>query len=455
MPRAKGVLGVCLLALLLLAGCGGNGNAPTGAGGGSPSGGGGSPSVADFTLLIAPATVTLAPGSSETFEISYTAIGNFSGAVSASALSLPSGVTLSPSTPLAVSPTGSFITISLSPSIVLGTDSITFQAASGNLTHSVNVTLDVAAASASFPTGGSSFLPLGQMPFSAVFDPVHHQVFASLPWLNVVDVVSTTSHQLIKSISVPSPKGLDLTLDDSQLLVGTDTNQSYTIDTTQLAVVSKTTVPPVMNSGTAEYIQPQWPLDTANGTILIIGTGDFPVGVFQWNPTTQTLTPRRDADVSNVARASRDADGSKILFYDPGGGGESVYDAATDTFVAFSLSGFPLGGAINPAGTQVAIDFGGPVMVTDASGNVLEQLDTGGFGVRYSVDGRYLLSVADALPSFEVATVDAGTFQLVGAAPAYSSYPYGAYVVYPWSPDLYPEIPLAVDDGASKRRSYS
>lgn len=445
MSRVRIAAGMFLLALLPLCGCGSGGSSTEGVGGGSST-------AADFTLNVNPAALELAPGASETLGISYTPVGSFAGTVELNASEMPTGVTLSPSTPVDITPTGTFVTIDLSPSIEVGTYSVNFQGTSGPLTHSADLTLDVSTAIESFPAGGSSFLPLGQQPFAAVFDPVHKQVFASLPWLDVVEVISTASHQLIKSISVPSPKGLDLTVDDSQVLVGSDTNQFYAIDTSQLAVVSKTTVPPVMNSGTREFIQPQWPLATANGTILIIGTGDFPVGVFQWNPSAQTLTPRPDSGVGNVARASRDADGSKILFYDPGDGGESIYDAATNTFIQLpSLDPsylFPVGGAINPAGTQVAIDFGGgPVMVTDANGNILQELDLGGsFGVRYSMDGRYLLSVSDVGPSFEVVTMDATTFNLVGTAPAYSSSSYGATVVYPWNPDLSPEIPLAVDD---------
>ena len=64
MPQIKGVVGVCLLALLLLAGCGGSSSTATGAGGGSPVG-------ADFTLSVTPTSVSLAPGSSQTLEISY------------------------------------------------------------------------------------------------------------------------------------------------------------------------------------------------------------------------------------------------------------------------------------------------------------------------------------------------------------------------------------------------
>jgi hypothetical protein len=300
-----------------------------------------------------------------------------------------------------------------------------------------------------FAPSGSGFLPLDQEPFAAVFDPLHKLVFASLPWLDVVDVISTTSHQLVKSIPVPGPEGLDMTLDDSQVLVGTTTDQFFAIDTTQLAVIGRTTIPPLKVGD----VQPQWPVVTANGTILIIGSGDFPVGVFQWNPATRILIPRPDSNVGNVARAARSRDGSKVLFYDPGDGGASIYDSASDTFKVLQAGvlgegAFPDGGAVNPTGTQVAVSvYGGPVIVTDGAGNLLQQLNTdASFGLLYSLDGTNLLSVALTKTSSQILSFDTGSFQLLGAAPAYASNTLGATRVLPWDPDLEPEIPLAVDD---------
>ncbi len=140
----------------------------------------------------------------------------------------------------------------------------------------------------------------------------------------------TTSEE----IPVPSPYGLDLTLDGSTLIVGTHTNQFYSIDTTQLNVISRTTVPKGIVGTSQTYIELQWPAVTANSSILFVGgaSGSL-VSVFQWNPKTQSLTPRSDANVGNTSRVSRSADGSKLLFWDSNGGGVSLYSSATDTFV--------------------------------------------------------------------------------------------------------------------------
>lgn len=432
-----------VLVAALVSACGGGGNrVPTG---GSPS----SAPSPDFALAASPTPLSLSPNSSGTIHLTLSSVGGFDGIVQVDVSATPAGVTLDPSLPFSVTPAGMYVTVAVAPTVALGDYTLSFQGTSGSLSHSVSIDLNISQAAGPLAPSGSGFLALGQQPFCAVFDPVHKLVFASLPWLDVVDVVSTVSHQLVKSIPVPGPEGLDLSLDDSEVLAGTTTNQFYTIDTTQLMVTVRTTIPTVAPG--SQYIQPQWPIVTANGTILIIGTGDFPVGVFQWNPITQSLTPRPDAQVGNTARASRSADGSKILFYDSGGGGASIYDAASDAFIPFQpalLGGlFPDGGAVNPAGTQVAVSVGGGIIVTDGSGNLTQEFTAGSsFGLLYTVDGQNLLSVSLTNLNFEILAFDTSSLQLVRAAPAYATNTLGATRVLPWNPDLQPEIPLAVDD---------
>jgi hypothetical protein len=445
-----------LVTSVIFTACGGGGTSLGGSGTGSGSNAANSP---DFSLSTSPSSVTLAPTASETLQVGYSPLNGFSGGVQVAASGLPVGVTLQPGSPFAIAAAGTFVTINVGSSTASGTYPIQLQATSGSLSHSATFTLAVTSGTAtavSFPPSRSGFLPLGQNPFAAVFDPVHKIVFASLPWLDAVDVVSTTTNQLIATIPIPGPEGLDLTLDDSELLVGTTTNQFFTVDTRRLAVVARTTLPVQNPQGSSVYLQPQWPVVTANGTILIVATGDFPVGVFQWNPVLGTLTPRPDASVGNSTRAARSTDGSKVLLWDWFGGGASIYDARTDTFTRFQnallgyLQGytiFPVAGAVNPTGTEVAVGTYGPVIVTDGSGNLMKELDVGGcFGLQYTVDGKYLLILSSSGVSFEILTVDATTFNLIGTAPAYASYPLGVTSVFPWSPNLYPAISLTVDD---------
>jgi IPT/TIG domain len=443
-PHRSGALAIVMAVLLvLLTSCGG--------GNGTAEGGTPPPGNPSFTMSIDPSSVTVAPGSSTTLQLVVSTTDGFDGAIHVAVSGVPSGVSLSPSSPFSIPSTGGYITVTVGSAVALGAFSLEFQGNGGTATKSASASLNVMNATQTTPPGGSSFIPTGQEPFAAVFDPTHKLVFASLPWLDMVEVVSTTTHQLIKSIPVQGPEGLDLSLDDSQLLVGSTTNQYFTIDTTQLSVVGQTTIPPV-NTGLPQYIQPQWAFLTANGNILIVGTGDFPVAVFEWNPKTQKLTPRPEAGVGNTARGAKSANGAKVLLYDPTNGGASIYDAPSDSFTQIQSSAlgayFPDGGAVNPTGTQMAFSiYDGPVVVMDGNGNIVQQLvGPTSFGLAYSVDGKDLFSTSLTATAFQIQTVDATSFQTLGTAPVYASNTLGLTRVLPWNPDLEPAVLLAVDD---------
>ena len=69
-----------------------------------------------------------------------------------------------------------------------------------------------------------------------VYDSSHHYIFASSPDMNRVDVLSSDTHQVLTSIPVPAPTGLDLSLDSKLLLVGSKAEQAEIIDTSSLRV---------------------------------------------------------------------------------------------------------------------------------------------------------------------------------------------------------------------------
>ncbi len=318
-----------LATLLTFTACGGGGTSSDVSSGSSGGGGSGSGSSPDFSLSVSPSNVALVPTVSETFQISFSPSNGFTGNVQVAASGLPAGVTLEPSSPFMVSAAGMFVTINVSSTTTFGTYPIQLQAASGSLSHLATFILTVTQGipgMVSFPPSRSGFLPLGQSPFAAAFDAVHQLVFASLPWLDLVAVVSTATNQVIKTIPVPGPEGLDLTLDDSKLMVGTTTGQLYAIDTAQLAVTGRTIVP--VPIGASQPFQPQWPIVTANGTILIIATGRFSLSV---------CFPVRNPNSKNIdstlgcwrwkytTRAALSADGSKKCFCGFGVGGGRAY----------------------------------------------------------------------------------------------------------------------------------
>jgi len=150
---------LCAVSLLVsVAGCGGGGNSTNNA---SPAGSTSSGSSADFSLAIAPGTVTLIPGgAAQTATVTASPVNGFTGNVSVTVGSLPTGVTATPAS-FSIAP-GALQQISLaaSPAATAGNATISLQATSGTLSHSITDALTVSQAAAPTTTAalsGSSF----------------------------------------------------------------------------------------------------------------------------------------------------------------------------------------------------------------------------------------------------------------------------------------------------------
>ena len=143
---------LCAVSLLtVLTGCSGGGtssNTTTGSG--------------DFSLAIVPSSITITPGgAAQTVTVAASPVNGFTGNVSVAVGSLPTGVTATPMT-LSIAPGGlQQISVSASPAAVAGSATISLQATSGSLSHSVITALTVSpaapAASTNAALSGSSF----------------------------------------------------------------------------------------------------------------------------------------------------------------------------------------------------------------------------------------------------------------------------------------------------------
>jgi len=113
----------------------------------------GGPVNPDFSLSASPSTQSIVPGSSTTYTATVSALSGFTGNVSLSVSGLPSGATavFSPST---VSGSGSStLTVNTSGGTTPGSYPLTITGASGALSHTAGVTLNVTA-----PGGGGGAL---------------------------------------------------------------------------------------------------------------------------------------------------------------------------------------------------------------------------------------------------------------------------------------------------------
>jgi hypothetical protein len=101
----------------------------------------------DFSLTVAPATLSLIVGASgHVVAVTANALNGFTSRVSVSASGLPAGVTASPSTLTLTPGTPQNLTLTAGTSAKAGTATITLTGTSGTLTHTATVSLAIAAA---------------------------------------------------------------------------------------------------------------------------------------------------------------------------------------------------------------------------------------------------------------------------------------------------------------------
>ena len=366
---------------------------------------------------------------------------------------LPSGVTATPASPFTITTNGQQVTLTASTSAPLGTATIGLTGTSGNLTSFASETLRVTPTPPGHPNNRTSFVRTDDTPLAIVYDPVHQLIFASALHLNCVQVISPASQQVIKSIPVPAPVGLSFSSDGTQILVGTRVGEVAWIDTGSQQVVQWDTVPQLQQIpgfvGGSNYLSPLQVFQAANGKVFLFP--DFgmsavspeytpPASVAEWNPSGGTTKIRPDAGSGDVVSIS--ADHSKILM--AGSGTAAIYDSGIDHFA--TIPGVQNEFAtMNSSGSQFAV-LGGTPLVTFYNSQIQQ---TGSVSVSdcclantalptatYSADGArlYLSYIAQSSGLPKLITIDANSFQILGATANLSTEVAGAGVVTPGSP---------------------
>jgi len=299
--------------------------------------------------------------------------------------------------------------------------------ASGQL--QLNVTPPVG----TLPAIRSDFIRTDGTPPAAIYDAAHQVVYASNPSFNRVDVISTVTHQIVKSIPAPNPTGMDLSLDGKHLLVASNVQQIVSIDTDSLQITQRYSVTPIVQGG-ATYSIPDLLANTSNGTILVGMTlNSLPPAYYleQWTPSTGKFkalsAPGVNAWINQLVRTG---DGAKVLVVDYGSDVNlAVYDAASNTFTASGKSpvGQVLGVAASPTAEQFAIVGTSGFAIVDANLNTLATPAIGGvfWGMTYSPDGSKLyIAATQSSPTSAsiypvILTYDTVAFSLIGTAPAF------------------------------------
>ncbi len=252
-----------------------------------------------------------------------------------------------------------------------------------------------------------------------LYDPSHNQIFVSVPGMNVVEVFSTQTHLQTAAIPVPTPLGMDISLDSTMVYVGTGTAFLYVIDPVKLHVKQilnsadvypggfSSASPFVLNNGSL-YVVPGFGIDGSGAPVL-------------WSlsqSTAQVLNPPVDG------AATRSGDHSSVVMASYGTGGDiAVYSAATNQFITtpYVAGDIVERVAANPVIDQLAVsDLDGNVYIYNSQLTLLGSIriepvgQSGGQrlnGMVFSADGLLLhLFVDDTIQEY-----DTTTFQLQAA----------------------------------------
>ena len=220
-------------------------------------------------------------------------------------------------------------------------------------TESITLDLVVAPPPGSIPGNQTSYLRTNDTPQSIVYDAADQNIFSSDYFLNRVDVVSTVTRQLVKSIPVLSPRGLALTTDGSEILVGSDSQQVQAISTSSLQIVQQWILP--RYSGGTYGLYTMFPL--SDGTIAFQPSGQLSGDLAIWNPANNKISvislPSAIADNACIITAA----GTNVFVGTCSEPGVAfVYNKATNAFSApLDFPGFILNASASPDGSKFII----------------------------------------------------------------------------------------------------
>jgi|HubBroStandDraft_1064217.scaffolds.fasta_scaffold00024_21 hypothetical protein len=381
----------------------------------------------DFLLSAEPATLVIAPGGTQSAQVSVTGENGFSGSVQVTATP-PSGLIVSPSS-FAISPDApQQVTISAGSGVLPGTATLSFTSVSGLLSHTAQLQTEVELPATSphppFRTGYRRtdlqyFQPYFP-PHLTAYDSVHKRFFMSNTTLNAIDVFDGATESQIGSIVVPLPFGLDVSPDGSALYVATTYGDVYLIDPSTLSVLQRY---PSATLGSQGYTANE-PLILASGQLALLGRWggiDGTITFAIWDPVTNNLQVVNPGFA--IGQIALTSDRSKVVVTSIGGGVWNIYDPSTGILVAGSTSSTGTMSEIlpTPDGTRLFLTYeNGQVAVCDP--NTLAQLGTfttpdGSFGSVLSYDGSTLFSTD---PLGDVSAFDTTTFAQIGWVPNFN-----------------------------------
>ena len=426
----------------------------------------GTPSADNFVSLSLFNEVGLTAGGSA--SLAFEVIGSSYYSLSISVSGLPSGVSFT-ITPQIVQPYESFI-VSLSASAnapaVRNLDWQVIATPAANLPAlSRSLLLDITPVASAGWSNRTAYTSTRATPYGAVYDPAHQLIYSSNPTWSRIDVISDSTHAVVKTIPLRDSRGMDISPDGTKVWVATGSQVMYAIDTSTFHVTTyqlpDITPNPTYEPNTHISWEGAQVLALADGTVMLEFSNVTGSGVTYgaiWNPTTSALTLLTPPGLAQWGVLGRSGDGKVVYSAGEDEGENSFsYNVLNKTMsTAIPLSSFGYAGAIsvNQDGSRIAIaDFGNGFMLRDGNFNVIGQLPyDGGWGSfpaenlipggsTFSPDGSTLYEETGQPDIPLLLTIDVATQQITSTAPAMPVIPLGTEM----SPPFYECVPFAVD----------
>lgn len=332
------------------------------------------------------------------------------------------------------------------------------------LPSTLTLLLDVTQPSGIGWTNRTTYVSTRATPFSAVYDPVHQLIFSSNQTWNRIDVISNSTHSLVRSLPVRDPRGLDISIDDTTIWVATGTQVMYGIDTTTMKA-TRYQLPRFVgaNNSSATSWEGARVLSLVDGTVMLSFSQATGGGIGYsaiWDPLANTLTELpvpTGGPFAHWQLAVRSGDGKHLFSI----GDDSAevcfsYDVVTKSVSnAMQLTGYALSAVANADGSKIAIVDSSGFNLYDSNFNLLGPLaGDGGYGPTvdpidgwifggsvFSPDGSTLYEETEATIVPVIVSINLASLQPTALAPAMPVIPVMTTLV----PSFYISVPFAVD----------
>jgi hypothetical protein len=225
-----GVVGTFAL-LTMFGGCSSGGS------GGGTGGGGGSQPTPDFTVAIAPGSLTVTPGSSQTATVTVTALNGFAQAVQFSTTNVPTGVTVSPSTFSVAPGAQQVLTVAASNTASAVTATLSLTGTAAALSHSGSLALSVPAVVTSFQAPSRmQYVRTNGADVAQIYDAGLRRFFSANSGLGLLEAFDAVTEKEVGSVSIPQPNSIDISPLDGTLYVVSLFGDVWQIDPTTLQI---------------------------------------------------------------------------------------------------------------------------------------------------------------------------------------------------------------------------